>query len=115
MILVKTFELAKKIGFDIETCNCGGFPECICKEVKPTQFVLQKWLRDEKKVAVDVYCELGQNKEFTYSCDAIAFFDLAEDCASLNFGKFGTYYLALETGMQKVMEIILKQSYSQAE
>ena len=115
MILVKTFELAKKIGFDIKTCNCGGFPECICEEVKPTQFVLQKWLRDEKKVAVDVYSELGQNKEFTYSCDAIAFFDLSEDCASLHFGKFGTYYLALETGMQNVMEIILKQSCSQVE
>ena len=30
LITKKTFELAKLKGFDVYTCRCGGFPECIC-------------------------------------------------------------------------------------
>ena len=52
MISDKTFQLAKNIGFDLKTCNCGGFPDCICYEVKPTQAVLQKWLREQKNTDV---------------------------------------------------------------
>ena len=111
MITDKTFQLAKNIGFDIKTCNCGGFPECICNDVKPTQFVLQKWLREVKKVAVDVYCELGKN-DFIYSCDAIAFFDLKENCSTIHFGRFSTYEDALENGMIQVIKIISTQATS---
>lgn len=107
----KTFQLAKNIGFDLKTCNCGGYPECICYEEKPTQTVLQKWLREVKKVAVDVYCELGYD-DFIYSCDAIAFFDLQEDCASLHFGRFESYEDALENGMIQVIKVISTQTTS---
>jgi len=46
LISFETAELAKEKGLDIKVCKCGGFPECICDNLNPTQSLLQKWLRE---------------------------------------------------------------------
>ena len=54
LITKETFELAKLKGFDEKICRCGGFPECICNDPLPTQALIQKWLRDNHRLHVEV-------------------------------------------------------------
>ena len=54
--------LAKEKGFDIEEpCTCGGYPDCICEQVRkndhvyiPTQSLLQRWLREDHNIDITV-------------------------------------------------------------
>lgn len=71
-----------------------------------TQAELQKWLREEKGIAVDVYTDLS-NTGFQYHCDMIALFDLENYTASYHLrGCFKTYEEALEAGMQKALSYL---------
>lgn len=47
LISFGTAKLAKEKGFNIHICRCGGFPDCVCVDLLPTQSLLQKWLREE--------------------------------------------------------------------
>ena len=55
-VTLDTAKLAKEKGFDIDSCRCGGFPDCICTDKSPTQSLLQKWLREEKAIHIEIYC-----------------------------------------------------------
>lgn len=63
LISSETAKLAKDKGFNLkEPCTCGGFPNCICDAVridnyiyKPTQSLLQKWLREIYNIHIVVY------------------------------------------------------------
>lgn len=73
----------------------------------PRQSLLQKWLREDKGIAVDVYTNLKDRNTFKYGCDMIAFFDLSDEWRTYNFNKFfDTYEQALENGLYKALEFI---------
>lgn len=72
----------------------------------PTQSILQKWIRDVKGIAVDVYTELSE-AGFVYNCDMIALFDLKEETSSINLAaRFKTYEAALEAGLIEALKLI---------
>lgn len=57
-ITMETAELAKKVGFDVEICKCGGFPECICDEEtkrRVPQSMLQRWFREKHSLHITIY------------------------------------------------------------
>lgn len=51
----ETFELAKKRGFNIHICRCGGFPDCICVNRLPSQSLLQRWVREKHDIHIEIY------------------------------------------------------------
>ena len=109
MISDKTFQLAKNIGFDLKTCNCGGFPECICYEVKPTQFILQKWLREKHNYHTEIYCH-NEEKKVLWN------YTISNNSFSLKGNEYySTYEFALENALIHLIKIISTQSCSQAE
>lgn len=72
-----------------------------------TQSLLQKFLREEKGISVDVFSALKEKKVFQFGCDMIAFFKLSDEWHSFNLNKFfDTYEEALEAGLKKALELI---------
>ena len=119
MISDKTFQLAKNIGFDLKTCNCGGFPECICYEVKPTQAVLQKWLREQKNTDVLISHQFSSqnNHQVIYDVCVTTSINNVDDEKYCNYGYgelFSKYEDALEYGLIKAVKILSTQSCSKA-
>ena len=120
MISDKTFQLAKNIGFDLKTCNCGGFPECICYEVKPTQAVLQKWLREQKNTDVLISHQFSSqnNHQVIYDVCVTTSINNVDDEKYCNYG-YGEFFLkyedALEYGLINAVKILSTQSCSRAE
>ena len=111
MISNKIFQLAKNIGFDLKTCNCGGFPECICDEEKPTLYVLQKWLREIKFVDVLPAHQFSQSKNQPIMYDVCVTTSINNiDCeyyCNYTFEKlFLKYEDSLEFGIINAIEII---------
>ena len=120
MISDKTFQLAKNIGFNIETCNCGGFPECICYEVKPTQYVLQKWLREIKFTDVLISHQFSKqdNHPVIYDvCVTTSINNVDSECyCNYGYGElFSKFEDALEYGLINAIKILSTQSCSKAE
>lgn len=69
--------------------------------------ILQKWLREEKGISVDVFTALKENNLFKYGCDMMALFSISDEWQSYNLNKyFDTYEEALEAGINKAMEFI---------
>lgn len=73
-----TAVLAQSKGFVNEPCHCGGFPECICDQVRaqskkvyePTQVMLQRWLREEAGLNAYVlprHTVMASSQLFTYT------------------------------------------------
>lgn len=125
LITFETAALAKEKGFDVPVTDAylkdSGelYDEEDCPEKEnqnlypngvsaPTQYLLQRWLREEKGIAVDVYTDLSLIKKgFKYRCDLIALFVIDCDSRTLNLGKeFTTYEQALEAGLQKALKLI---------
>lgn len=120
MISDKTFQLAKNIGFDIKTCNCGGFPECICYEAKPIQSVLQKWLREIKFTDVLISHQFSdqENHPVIYNVCVITSINNVDSENYCNYGYgelFSKYEDALEFGLINAIKILSTQSRSKAE
>ena len=120
MISDKTFQLAKNIGFDLKTCNCGGFPECICYEAKPTQAVLQKWLREQKNTDVLISHQFSSqnNHQVIYDVCVTTSINNVDDEKYCNYGYgelFSKYEDALEYGLINAVKILSTQSCSRAE
>lgn len=65
LISFDTDRLAKEKGFDLHICTCGGYPECICDQDKerPTQSLLQRWLREEHGLHIEVCVDLCDDLE----------------------------------------------------
>lgn len=110
LITKETFELAKLKGFDVKTCRCGGFPECICTDPLPTQAVLHTWLRDEKRLHVDV--KPWKSKDDTVSWHSQVFtllrfnmsFQSFEYVTMFGFGK--EYEEAMEKGLVSALNLL---------
>ena len=99
-ITFKTAKLSKEKGCDLESCTCGGYPECICYDKRISQSLLAKWLREEYNIIVLV---LYDGKTFYYQIqrkewdDCITQFDLTLD---------QTYEEAYEIGLQEALKLI---------
>jgi len=113
LIKKTTYKSAKKKGFDIRVCRCGGFPECICQDPLPTQALLQRWIRETYHVSVEVnYLTFGVKKcNGWYYCfkdpkkgDRIGMREYGFDL----FSGFKTYESALEVGLQQALQFIRK-------
>lgn len=50
LVSLETAKLAKEKNINLEYCNCGGYPDCICLDKRPTQSLLQKYLREEHEI-----------------------------------------------------------------
>ena len=100
LISFETAKLAKEKGCDLESCTCGGYPECICYDKRISQSLLAKWLREEYNIIVLV---LYDGKTFYYQIqrkewdDCITQFDLTLD---------QTYEEAYEIGLQEALKLI---------
>jgi hypothetical protein len=105
LITKKTFELAKLKGFDVYTCRCGGFPECICNhdELLPTQTLVQQWLREK----YHLYVRVATNSITAH----FPMIELAEVGGTHLKGpayikNYETYEDALEIGLQEALKLI---------
>ena len=107
LISLKTAKLATEKGFNLkEPCTCGGYPDCICEQTRsvtpdyvyrPTQSLLQKWLREVHNLHVNPY---------RYK-DLVA--DNNDDCVYKVFISakgFKTYEESLEEGLITVLKSI---------
>lgn len=72
-----------------------------------TQSVLQKHIREEKGISVDVYTALKEKNIFQYGCDMMALFNISDEWQTYNMNKFfDTYEKALEAGLHKALQFI---------
>lgn len=105
----QTYEFAKHLGFDLETCTCGGFPECICNDEEPFQHILQKWLREIKKIRI--FVKNSASGEFTYEIYVVN--PIVEDRIGRPWERkyyykaFRTYEDALEDGLNESLKLLL--------
>lgn len=76
----ETSKCLQEHGFDLqESCNCGGFPECICEVVRnpekyvyrPTHSLALKWLRLNHNLQVSVGNVRNKSDEWDYSIISI--------------------------------------------
>jgi len=136
LVSFETAKLAKEKGFDLEFCNVGWHGDfgdlkgdnypflgtysfyksiyCNNKDEhqiqRPTQSLLQKWLREVHKISVEstsCWWDDGK-KEFEYN---VYKKDLGGD-SPCSLSVFKTYEEALEVGLQealKLIEIVKKQ------
>lgn len=122
LVSLKTAKLAKEKGFDLEEgCACGGFPDCICLEVRAkseyyyqtTQSLLQRWLREVHGIfVVGDHKYIDQNKVKTW----IANITFLDENASYGFDYYkrgredfptgDTYEQALEAGLFEALKLI---------
>ena len=72
-IELNTLELAREKGFKYEVCICGGYPECICDNIPPTQSLLQKWLRNIYKLHITVYFVDVGEYEFSVGSESTSY------------------------------------------
>ena len=90
-------EQAEKLGFDdIYYCQFGDYLN-LC--------LIQKWLRDEKEIDVDIWCNAsgwGFNLNKTNGT-SICDFDMDADTPS---GMYETYEKALEQGIKEALKQI---------
>lgn len=104
-VTLETAKLAKEKGFDIEYCQCGGFPECICTDKSPTQSLLQKWLREKYYIEIEIKphsVSTSSLGKFSYSVGVKQHYqetEFIEDC-------FTPYEDALEVGLQEALKLI---------
>lgn len=101
LITSQTTELAKEKGCYLESCHCGGYPECICSDKRISQSLLQKWLRDVHKIIVLIeYLDLD---EYCY------FYSIMEHPRELNMDEYyKEYEEALEIGLIEGLKMIIK-------
>lgn len=115
-VTLETAKLAKEKGFDIESCRCGGFPDCICTDKSPTQSLLQKWLREQNKIIVSVnYGFIDDSTDafhwtiITENPNSKSDFDRLNNIESFSAEYMEwhhTYELALEKGLQEALKLI---------
>ena len=100
-ITFETAKLSKEKGCDLESCTCGGYPECICYDKRISQSLLAKWLREEHNIIVLVdyegidgyYYKFYSYKEGNKNYDA-------------SDKNYNTYEEAYETGLQEALKLI---------
>lgn len=102
LVKLETAQLAQKKGYDLHVCRCGGYPDCICYNLKPTQALLQRWIREEHKIHIGVdYDRHGWSYFIT---------DLKDNSGEVNWSKnYVTYEEAMEAGLLRVLSEIPQQ------
>jgi len=118
LINLETFTLAKEKGFNIEICRCGGYPECICEDLKPTQGLLQKWIRDNYCLHIRIETNaLFDKDDIRYSWNIFGFYDgrfrlrlMSSDSSMKKLyndkEEFNTYEEALEVALLESLKLI---------
>jgi len=131
LISFETAKLAKEKGFEYKTIHCydtsnppnNNGAVSINPEGKnwnddekdedgelfsaPPQSLLQKWLREEKGISVDVFTSLKEKRKFEFGCDMMAYFNINDEWQTYNLNKFFvTYEEALESGLKKALILI---------
>lgn len=117
IVSTEIYKLAKENGFNIIECSCGGYPSCICTELntKPTQALLQKWLREIHNIDVVIIPERYKSG-INYMIQAQKY-DLEKGTLKENFTidacgwyndnhDWPTYELALEKGIYEALKLI---------
>lgn len=116
-ITLETAKFAKEKGFDIDYCQCGGFPDCICTDKSPTQSLLQKWLREEHNIHTEIrtfyrnwifniydLTKLPNRQSLLHiNCENDFIEFLEENNVSTNMS---SYEFALEQGLQEALKLI---------
>jgi len=104
----KTIILARSKGYDpIDLCNCTEFPECICPcdlVYKPTQSLLQKWIRDIHNIHIII--EILANSSWTYTLSKTNKRQVAEVDTDFTWTYHKSYELALESGITEALNYI---------
>jgi hypothetical protein len=103
LVTFETAQLAQKKGWNVHICRCGGYPECICHSLRPTQSILQRWLREEKKIFVFVNYRRFGVKE----CDGW-YWHMGESPSVYDSTKYLSYESALEVGLQEALGTLKK-------
>lgn len=102
-ISFETAKLATEKGFNIHICVCGGYPDCLCHNIPPTQSLLQKWLREEHNIQVHCHSHT-KNSEGKYR-DYVAYVN-EEIINDARDEEYQTYEEALEVGLRFALEML---------
>lgn len=93
--------LAKGKGFNVHSCICGGYPNCICKDVYPTQGLLQKWLRSIH--GIHIIIDINPSKELKWY---YALLNTKLNIPTSNNNNYSNYEEALEAGLCEGLNLI---------
>jgi hypothetical protein len=109
LISFETAKLAKEKSFNEDMCHCGGFPDCICTDLRPTQSLLQKWLREVHHYHVIAEPYPHSDGFLRWNCLVNNLRKTTNNCF-LNYAIMspfkGTYEEALEIGLQEALKLI---------
>ena len=97
LISFETAKLAKEKGCDLESCTCGGYPECICYDKRISQSLLAKWLREKHNIHLIAYKNINiDGYDWCYiTTDGIT-----------NINSYKTYEEAYEIGLYQALKLI---------
>lgn len=103
-ISLETHKAIKEIGFDLVECNCGGYPECICtEENKPTQALVQMWLREKHGLYLYIIPHIHNGYEYYIESHTHR---LCESRLYEASSTESSYEEALELGILKAITIV---------
>lgn len=110
-----TFEIAKKLkekGFDWETSNVYERNTIACRYEdypKPTISQVLKWLREEKKIHIEIFLYDGKYSYFIKSITQICENDLFHKCLNEDTtdDEYATYEQAALTGIEYVLDNLI--------
>jgi hypothetical protein len=102
-ISLETDKLAKEKGIDLSQCRCGGFPECICRDKRPIQSLLQKLLRENYDIHIMIEpVETKKGDRYEWTLISSKFIDEDEECDLT----LKTYEECLEDALQEALKLI---------
>lgn len=106
LISFETEKLAENKGFTIKICTCGGYPECICRDKRVTQSLLQKWLREVHNIDCHAMAQRFTGEfevgYWTYAVRSI------QPVGKQKY-KFDSWEKALEVGLVEGLNLIEKK------
>ena len=113
LVELETARLAQQKGFDLHVCRCGGYPECICYDMRPTQSILQRWLREVHNIQVYVVSGTTNGKKYRdyvgHVCPAPTEIGIGVISTAINDPRdeeYQTYEEALEAALLTALELI---------
>ena len=97
----ETAKLSKEKGCDLESCTCGGYPDCICSDKRISQSLLAKWLREKHNIIVLVDYEGidGYYYKYYYYINEVKKYNASDK-------NYITFEEAYEIGLQETLKLI---------
>ena len=92
-------EKLKKVGFNEKICNCGGYPECICQDIKPTLELAKMWFREKHSIEITVVIVAGMHYGYWL-------FGNRRNRINDEQGCFITHEKALEAGLLEAYKLL---------